>query len=86
MGFGFSWALEQLKAGKKVKRVGWNGKDMYLYVAEQELQYPPLPEGEFWKAEAFAKSKFIVMKTADNKLIPWLASQTDIMAGDWSLA
>ena len=23
------------------------------------------------------------MKTADNKLVPWLASQTDILAEDW---
>ena len=31
----------------------------------------------------FPKSEFIVMKTADNKLIPWLASQTDLLAEDW---
>lgn len=28
---------------------------------------------------------FIMMKTADNKLVPWLASQTDILAEDWEL-
>jgi hypothetical protein len=24
------------------------------------------------------------MKTADNKIVPWLASQTDILAEDWN--
>ena len=26
---------------------------------------------------------FVCMKTADGKLVPWLASQTDIIAHDW---
>ncbi|HDR1805543.1 TPA: DUF2829 domain-containing protein [Pasteurella multocida] len=25
------------------------------------------------------------MKTADNKLVPWLASQTDVLAEDWNV-
>jgi hypothetical protein len=28
---------------------------------------------------------YIYMKTADNNLVPWLASQTDILADDWVL-
>ena len=27
----------------------------------------------------------IYMKTADNKLVPWLASQTDVLAEDWQI-
>ena len=30
----FGGALEALKAGKKVARTGWNGKGMYLYLAD----------------------------------------------------
>ena len=26
---------------------------------------------------------YIYMKTADDNLVPWLASQTDILAQDW---
>lgn len=33
--------------------------------------------------EAF--SPFIGMKTADDKFVPWLASQTDVLARDWQL-
>ena len=81
----FSDALEAVKAGYKIAREGWNGKDMYLYLAESELPYPPLPKHEGWKAGAFPLSKYIIMKTADDKLIPWLASQTDILAEDWTI-
>jgi hypothetical protein len=28
---------------------------------------------------------WIGMKTADNKFVPWLASQTDILAEDWEI-
>lgn len=28
---------------------------------------------------------WIGMKTADNKFVPWLASQTDMLAEDWAV-
>ncbi|HDV0042996.1 TPA: DUF2829 domain-containing protein, partial [Klebsiella pneumoniae] len=28
---------------------------------------------------------YIAMKTADEKLVPWLASQTDVLAEDWQI-
>jgi hypothetical protein len=71
----FGWALLCLKAGNKMARRGWNGKGMFLFcVSEWECQqehYPALP--------------FIAMKTADDKVVPWLASQTDLLAEDWEL-
>ena len=33
----FGEALEAMKAGKKVARTGWNGKGMYLYLADGKL-------------------------------------------------
>jgi hypothetical protein len=69
----FSEALIHLEHGQHIARQGWNGKGMWLeYVSNEGLmykQYPLLP--------------FIGMKTADNKFVPWLASQTDILAKDW---
>lgn len=54
----------------KFARKGWNGKDMYIM-----LQYPT------------EKSKmtlpYIYMKTADGNLVPWVASQTDLLSEDW---
>lgn len=67
----FGWAIEQLKAGNRVQRVGWNGKGMYL-----ELQVPD--------AHSKMSLPFIYMKTADEQLVPWLASQTDMLSTDWT--
>lgn len=70
--FNFGSAIEYLKEGLKVCRKGWNGKDMYL-----ELQV----------SDKYSKMtlSYIYMKTADNNLVPWLASQSDILSDDWCL-
>lgn len=66
----FGEALVYLRMGKKVQRTGWNGKGMWL-----ALQVPD------------EKSKmtlpYIYMYTADKNLVPWLASQTDVLSSDW---
>lgn len=66
------WAVRQLQHGAKVQRAGWNGKNMYL-----ELQIP----------DKFSKMTlpYVYMKTADDNLVPWLCSQTDLLADDWQL-
>lgn len=79
----FGAALAYLKQGKRVARRGWNGKGMWLllvstYGVSMELTYgasTPRPELRPW----------IGMKTADNSFVPWLASQTDILAEDWAV-
>ena len=70
MNFNFGKAIELLKQGYKVTRAGWNGKGMWL-----NLQIP----------DQFSKMTlpYIYMKTADDEFVPWLASQTDILAEDW---
>jgi hypothetical protein len=66
----FSSALLQLKNGKRVARTGWNGKSMWIKLQKPNLQSKmTLP--------------YIYMKTADGNLVPWLASQTDLLATDW---
>ena len=74
----FCGALKALKAGKKVARTGWNGKGMYLYLADGKLLTQEIGDGSYPIADS------IVMKTADNRYcIGWLASQTDMLAEDW---
>ena len=53
----FGGALEALKAGKKVARNGWNGKGMYLYLADGKLLTQEIGDGSY----PFTDS--IVMKT-----------------------
>ena len=68
----FGWAIKQLHNGERVQRVGWNGKGMWL-----GLQVPD--------AHSKMTLPYIYMKTADNNLVPWLASQTDMLAVDWQI-
>ncbi len=84
----FGKALENLKAGQKVQRAGWNGKGMFLFfnpgsniiVSEGRPLASSIPVGT--SVECLP---YIMMKTAgdDLKIVPWLASQTDILAEDW---
>lgn len=86
----FGDAIKALKKGHKVCRFGWNGKNMFLHLA-----YPELGDGSinaainynytFDGAGTDMLENFIVMKTANNKLVPWLASQTDMLAEDWRI-
>lgn len=80
MGIGtFGWALERLKEGAKVARRGWNGKGIFIV-----LQRPD----EFSKMT----HPYIYIDTtglqtnnpdAPKDRVPWLASQTDMLAEDW---
>lgn len=81
--FSFGEAIKYLKRGMKVARKGWNGKGMYLFKS------PKLGcqiYSEYTGKEINDLQEFIVMKTADDSLVPWLASQTDMLAEDWVFA
>lgn len=72
-GFNFGDALEILKRGGRVARRGWNGKGMYI-----EAQFPD--------EHSKMTLPYIFMKTACDNVVPWLASQTDLLSEDWELA
>jgi len=69
----FGWALEQLKAGERVRRGGWNGKGMYL-----GLQVPD--------AGSVNKQAYIYIIPVGGQRVPWVASQPDLLESDWGLA
>ncbi|MEM8149683.1 DUF2829 domain-containing protein [Morganella morganii] len=76
----FGKALEAVKAGKKISRAGWNGKGMYLFIIPADVWNF---ECDIEGVDGLGTCGFICMKTADNKLVPWLASQSDVLAEDW---
>ena len=83
-GMSFGLAIEALKKGQRVARVGWNGKGMWLFIIQGSNDIAMLHGygfGEYMGEPTFSNAVF--MKTADNKLVPWLASQTDMLAEDW---
>ena len=70
--FDFGEALKELKAGHKVTRGGWNGPGQYL-----ELQVPD--------ENSKMTLPYIYISTVKGDLVPWLPSQTDMLADDWEL-
>lgn len=82
----FGQAIEVLKAGGKVARQGWNGKGMFLYYVPAAA-YPPSTDiaKKAFNGEPVPYSAYIAMKTAQNNVVPWLASQTDVLAEDWEI-
>ena len=83
----FSMALFHLQDGKKVGRRGWDGKGMFVFLvpgSKFKVNRPPLL-GVYDEGTEVEYMPHIDMKTADNKVVPWLASQSDILALDWEL-
>jgi uncharacterized protein DUF2829 len=68
----FGMALAALKAGNKISREGWNGKEMWC-----RLQVPD--------ENSKMRRPYIYMKPVDGDLVPWVASQSDLLAEDWFL-
>ncbi len=83
----FSWALQQLKAGKKVARSGWNGKGMFIFVvpgSQFQVSRPPLL-GIYPEGTTIDYHPHVDMKTAQGYVVPWLCSQADMFAEDWEV-
>lgn len=81
----FGQALVALKEGRRVARAGWNGKGMFLFlvagsnfVVNREPLLSIMGEGAL-----VTYRPHIDMKDAEGKVVPWLASQTDMLAEDW---
>ena len=86
-GLTFGMAIEALKLGKCVARAGWNGKGMFLFLIQGSNDIAKLHGygfGELLGEPTFRDAIF--MKTVDNQLVPWTASQTDCLADDWKIA
>ena len=67
------WAVNQLQNGDRVRRSGWNGKGMWLELQRRDDQSKmTLP--------------YVYMSTAQGDLVPWVCSQTDLLATDWEEA
>ena len=72
----FSNALTRLKQGGKIRRCGWNGKGMWL-----ELQVPDV-HSKMTLPYVYLNYPSDSLHTPGAR-VPWLASQTDMLAEDW---
>ena len=73
---GIGWAVKEMQDGRQVARAGWNGRGMFLFLVRswtftdgRQDNQPLLP--------------FVAMQTATGEQVPWLCSQTDLLATDW---
>ena len=81
----FSEALNRIKFGRLVRRAGWNGKGMFIFLVPGStftVNREPLL-GIFPEGTTVSYHSHIDMKTAQGDIVPWLASQTDVLAEDW---
>lgn len=69
----FSDALDKvINFGYRTYRKGWNGKNQFIYHLT----------GDDWKV---AYGAYLAIKTSDGNVVPWTASQTDMLADDWEI-
>jgi len=68
----FGQAIEEMKKGSQVTREGWNGKGMWV-----ALQTPD--------AHSKMRRPYIYMCPVSKELVPWVASQSDMLADDWQV-
>ena len=68
----FGGALLALHNGHSVFREGWNGKFMHL-----KLQHPD--------SRSKMTLPYMYLSTVSGELVPWVASQTDLLAEDWGI-
>jgi hypothetical protein len=83
----FGNALLHLKQGGKVSRAGWNGKGMFLFLVPGstfKVNRAPLL-GIYPEGTQINYRSHIDMKTVDGEVVPWVASQSDILSDDWEL-
>lgn len=84
----FSEALTLLKEGSRLARDGWNGKGMYVVrqkgypdgikINKNTSEATGIPEGTVCSFRPY-----LMLKTADNDFVPWVASQSDLLEDDW---
>lgn len=75
--FDFGDALRLLQGGFRVAREGWNGKGMWL-----ALQ---VPDNHSKMRLPYLYMSVATPPAGKADLVPWLASQTDMLSDDWVL-
>lgn len=84
----FSEALDECKAGAKISRRGWHAANQYI------VYQPGYPEGiaiNYNTATATGIKEgtvcefapYLLFFSKEGSFVPWVASQTDLLAEDW---
>lgn len=68
---------DALRAGRKARRKGWNGKGMFLFQAKRGSAES--------STHHVVMDSFVVICTSPDRYMPWLCSQGDWTANDWEV-
>ena len=88
----FGYAIEAMKRGKKVARAGWNDKGMFIFLVDEAVGFKRV--GYNGENCDIRLHQHIAINTtgiqttneaAPKSIVPWVASQTDMLAGDWQI-
>ena len=89
----FGEALAHARNGKRIARLGWNGKNMYVYFSPGRLilvedwiaRFPSqeLTEAEKERGYVNTMPRLDMVNAQGNRIIGWLAAQPDVLADDW---
>lgn len=83
-GLSFGLAIEAAKKGMKIARLGWNGKNQYVELAERISYENAAHEVINAQHEAIGNKALAFIGTSGVQL-GWLASQADMLADDWQI-
>jgi hypothetical protein len=81
----FSQALDLIKSGERVSRSGWNGKGMFVFLvpgSKFKVNRPPLL-GIYPEGTEINYHGHVDIRNAEGQIVPWNASQSDLLAEDW---
>lgn len=86
-GLTFGQALEAIKAGKRIARVGWNGKGMCVYLVPPK--HYPVQTGAakelFGEGAMVPYNAYMAIKNVDGTVSTWVPSVNDVLSEDWSI-
>ena len=77
----FGQAIEALKQGQKVCRTGWNGKGIFISLQTPDINSKMTSPYIYIDTTGLQTDNDAALKS----LVPWLASQTDMLADDWQI-
>lgn len=78
----FGEALDEMRKGHKVERIGWNGRNMHIAISDGgTARFHPAGASP---SKTVMLGAFIVMQTATGEYVRWSADDADLLALDWA--
>lgn len=82
---GIGWAVQQMRKGKKVARLGWNGSGMFAYIVPAATYKANTEAAQSHFGDEVPYREYMALKTAQNDVAAWTPSVSDVLATDWVL-